>query len=62
MSTVLLGILLDDQLVYIDKKESTGLIRIASDVGRRHSPHFGMQGVTLIAYSGPIREPLSIGV
>lgn len=49
MSTVLLGILLDDQLVYIDKRESPGPIRIASDVGWRHSPHFGMLGVTLMA-------------
>jgi DNA-binding IclR family transcriptional regulator len=47
MSTVLLGILLDDQLVYIDKRESPGPIRIASDVGWRRSPHFGMLGVTL---------------
>ncbi|GAB4278212.1 MAG: IclR family transcriptional regulator [Deferrisomatales bacterium] len=48
--TVLLGTIVDDQLVYIDKREGEGPIRIVSDVGRRRSPHYGMLGTVLMAY------------
>lgn len=51
-ATVFLGILLDDELVYVDKRESPGPIRIVSDVGWRRSPHFGMLGTVLMAYLG----------
>ncbi|NTU59801.1 MAG: IclR family transcriptional regulator [Deltaproteobacteria bacterium] len=49
-ATVLLGALMDDELVYIGKRETDGPIRIASDVGWRRSPHFGMLGMVLMAY------------
>lgn len=48
-ATVLLGVLLDDQLVYVDKRETTGPLRIVSDIGWRRAPHFGMLGMTLLS-------------
>ncbi len=48
--TVLFGTLVDDQLVYLDKRESQGPIRIVSDVGRRRKPHYGMLGMVLMAF------------
>ena len=49
--TVMLGALMDDALVYLDKKEASGPVRIASDIGwRRDSPHFGMLGMALLAF------------
>ncbi|MBI5445672.1 MAG: IclR family transcriptional regulator [Deltaproteobacteria bacterium] len=52
-STVLLATLMDDALVYIDKRETAGPIRIASDIGWRRSPHYGMLGQVLMAYQEP---------
>jgi len=49
-STVLLGILMDDQLVYLDKREGDGVIRIASEIGWRRAPHHGMLGMVLMAW------------
>lgn len=48
--TVLLGIELEDQLVYAEKLEGTGIIRISSEIGWRRPLHFGMLGMTLMAY------------
>jgi DNA-binding IclR family transcriptional regulator len=49
--TVMLGALIDDALVYLDKKEASGPLRIASDIGwRRDPPHFGMLGMALLAF------------
>ncbi|GAB4265526.1 MULTISPECIES: IclR family transcriptional regulator [Deferrisoma] len=49
--TVLLGALMDGDLVYVDKREAPGPVRIASDVGwRRDPPYFGMLGMTLLAF------------
>jgi len=54
--TTLLGILRDDELFYIDKKEDPLKdIRFASHIGRRRPPHFGMLGQLLMAYL-PERE------
>lgn len=51
--TVLLGALMDDSLVYLDKKEAEGPLRIAADIGwRRDPPHFGMLGMVLLAFRG----------
>ena len=55
-ATVLLGIIMDDQLVYIDKREGQGAIRIASDIGWRRSPHYGMLGMVLMAWLTPDRR------
>jgi IclR family KDG regulon transcriptional repressor len=48
-ATTLLGVLMDDQLIYIDKRDGTGSVRIASDIGWRRPPHFGMLGMVLMA-------------
>jgi IclR family KDG regulon transcriptional repressor len=49
--TAFLGILRDDELVYVDKKEDIrNPIRFASHIGRRRPPYFGMLGQVLMAY------------
>ena len=54
--TVFLGILENDELIYIDKKEDPQVpIRFASQIGTRRPPHFGMLGQILMAFL-PDRE------
>ena len=48
-ATVLLGVRMEDHLVYIDKREGDGMIRISSDVGWRRPLHYGMLGMVLMA-------------
>lgn len=48
-ATVLLGVKMEDQLVYVDKREGDGIIRISSDVGWRRPLHYGMLGMVLMA-------------
>lgn len=48
--TVLFGVLQDDDLVYVDKKEGTSGVRLGSEIGRHRPPHFGMLGQLLMAY------------
>ena len=48
-ATVLLGVQIDDQLVYIDKREGNGMLRISSDIGWRRPLHYGMLGMVLMA-------------
>ena len=48
-ATVLLGVRMEDHLVYIDKREGNGMIRISSDVGWRRPLHYGMLGMVLMA-------------
>ncbi len=49
--TVFLGILRQDELLYIDKKENPAdLVRFGSEIGTRQPPCFGMLGNTLMAY------------
>jgi IclR family transcriptional regulator, KDG regulon repressor len=48
-ATVLLGVRMDDQLVYVDKREGNGMLRISSDVGWRRPLHYGMLGMVLMA-------------
>jgi DNA-binding IclR family transcriptional regulator len=52
-ATVLLGIKMEDQLVYIDKREGQGMVRISSDIGWRRPLHYGMLGMVLIASLEP---------
>ncbi len=52
-ATVLMGVLLDDKLVYVDKRVGTGPIRIASEIGWHRECHFGMLGMILLAFSAP---------
>jgi len=48
--TCFLGILENDELVYVDKRESPGNpIRFASQIGRIRPPYFGMLGQVLMA-------------
>jgi IclR family KDG regulon transcriptional repressor len=49
--TTFIGILQDDEIVYIDKKEDLhNPIRFASHIGTRRPPYFGMLGQLLMAY------------
>jgi DNA-binding IclR family transcriptional regulator len=49
--TTFLGILQDDELVYIDKREDPrNPILFASQIGTRRPPYFGMIGQILMAY------------
>jgi DNA-binding IclR family transcriptional regulator len=58
--TIVFGALMDDQLVFIDKRESEGPIRIFSEVGLRRSPTYGMLGMVLMAFleEGEVRRLL----
>ena len=49
-ATVLLGTAMEDQLVYVGKREGTGMLRISSDIGWRRPLHYGMLGMTLMAF------------
>lgn len=49
--TVFLGTMMDDELVYVDKREGVGMmIRISSDIGWRRPLHYGMLGMVIMAY------------
>ena len=52
-ATVLLGTVMEDQLVYVGKREGTGMLRISSDIGWRRPLHYGMLGMTLMAFLDP---------
>jgi IclR family KDG regulon transcriptional repressor len=58
-ATVLLGVKMEDQLVYVDKREGDGMIRISSDIGWRRPLHYGMLGMVLMAGLEP-KEVLHI--
>jgi predicted transcriptional regulator len=48
-ATVLLGVNMEDQLVYIDKREGQGMIRVSSEVGWRRPLNYGMLGMVLMS-------------
>jgi IclR family transcriptional regulator, KDG regulon repressor len=52
-ATVLLGVRMEDELVYVDKREGGGRIRISSDIGWRRPLHYGMLGMVLLAHLDP---------
>jgi IclR family KDG regulon transcriptional repressor len=52
-ATVLLGTMMDDEFVYVDKREGKGMIRISSDIGWRRPLHYGMLGMVLMANLDP---------
>jgi DNA-binding IclR family transcriptional regulator len=52
-ATVLLGKKMGHQLVYIDKREGLGEIQISADIGWTKPLHYGMLGMTLMAYLDP---------
>jgi DNA-binding IclR family transcriptional regulator len=49
-ATILLGVMKDDQLLYIDKREMDSIIRVTSHIGLKRPPYFGMLGMTLLTY------------
>jgi len=52
-ATVLLGVKIDNHLVYVDKREGRGMLQILSDIGWRRPLHYGMLGMILMAYLAP---------
>ena len=50
-ATVLLGTMMEDELVYVDKCESQGGIRVTSEIGWRRPLHYGMLGMISLAYA-----------
>lgn len=52
-ATVLLGIIREDHLLYIDKRETHSLIRVSSYMGLKRPPHYGMLGTVLLAFMDP---------
>ncbi len=52
-STVLLGVIMEEELVYVDKREGNGMVRISSDIGWRRPLHYGMLGMILSAHLEP---------
>jgi DNA-binding IclR family transcriptional regulator len=65
--TVFLGVLADDELLYIDKREDPkNAISFTSHIGKRRPPYWGMLGPVLMAHLPPAeierlleREPLA---
>jgi len=49
-ATVLLGMMMEDQVLYVDKREGRGMIQISSDIGWRRPVHYGMLGPVLMAF------------
>ena len=52
-ATVLLGIIREDHLLYIDKRETHSLIKVSSYMGLKRPPHYGMLGTVLLAFMDP---------
>lgn len=52
-ATVLLGVNMEDQLVYVDKREGKGMIRVSSEVGWRRPLNYGMLGMVLMSSLEP---------
>lgn len=48
--SVLLGLMMDDQLVYVDSYESHKIVHISPKVGSRKPLHHGMLGMVLMAH------------
>jgi len=57
-ATVLLGVMMEDHLVYFDKREGNGMIRISSEIGWRRPLHYGMLGMILCAFLDPMKVAL----
>jgi IclR family transcriptional regulator, KDG regulon repressor len=50
-TTIFLGVLDNDDLIYIDKREDPGNpVRFTSEIGRRRPPYWGMVGPMIMAY------------
>lgn len=51
--TLLVGLLHEDRLVYIDKRESPEGLKVGSQVGRVRPPNYGLLGKVLLAFLPP---------
>ncbi len=49
-ATILLGVIKDDHLLYIDKRESESILRVSSYIGLKRPPYYGMLGMTLVSH------------
>ncbi|MBN2126263.1 MAG: IclR family transcriptional regulator [Deltaproteobacteria bacterium] len=52
-ATILVGIILDDQFSYIDKREGDSILRIPSPLGAKMAPGDSFLGQTLLAFMEP---------
>lgn len=48
--TVLVGVLQNDHLLYIDKRERTEGLKVSSEIGRLRPPHYGILGKLLLSF------------
>ncbi|MEI6356358.1 MAG: IclR family transcriptional regulator, partial [Verrucomicrobiota bacterium] len=54
--SVYVGILYDDQVLYIDHRDGTGPVRIAGQVGGRYPLHCTAPGKVLFSIKGAARK------
>ncbi len=47
---VLMGVMKEGELVYIDRREGKDRFIVTSEIGRRRPPHYGMLGKVLMAF------------
>ncbi|RJR43409.1 MAG: IclR family transcriptional regulator [Desulfobacteraceae bacterium] len=52
-ATVLVGVILEDQFSYIDKREGNSILRIPSLLGAKMPPNDSFLGLTLLAFMDP---------
>jgi len=52
-ATILVGVIIDDQFSYIDKKEGDSILRIPSYLGAKMPPTESFLGLTLLAFMDP---------
>ena len=50
--TILVGVIVEDQFVYVDKRESESILKIPAHLGARRSPTDTALGMTLLAFLG----------
>ena len=48
--TVLLGVNIEDRLVYVDRRDGKQPVRVFSEIGQKRPLHYGMLGMQLMAY------------
>lgn len=49
-STILVGVMIEDQFVYVDKRESESILKIPAHLGARRPPTDTALGMTLLAF------------
>lgn len=61
-ATVLLGIRIEKDVVYIDRRGGVGMIYVTSEIGWRRPLHFGMLGMVLMASLDPVETDKTLSV